>query len=161
MKTLVVFSDTHGKRSAIGRLSHLFGENDFLVHLGDGAADMRDTRVQYPEKCVVLRGNCDMGGLGEEERVLEVEGVKILCCHGHKYGVKSSLTRLWLRAKELGCTVALYGHTHRAAVDEQEGVLCVNPGALGAYLEPSYCYLVVSGKKAVATIVPLGAAPAE
>ena len=132
MKTLVVFSDTHGKRSAIGRLSHLFGENDFLVHLGDGAADMRDTRAQYPEKCVVLRGNCDMGGMGEEERVLEVEGVKILC-----------------------------GHTHRAAVDEQEGVLCVNPGALGAYLEPSYCYLVVSGKKAVATIVPLGAAPAD
>ncbi len=154
MKTLVILSDTHGKRSAIDRIGHLFGENDYVIHLGDGAADMRKTREQYPDKTIVLRGNCDIG-LGEDERVLEVEGVKILCCHGHKYGVKSSLTRLWLRAQELGCTVALYGHSHVAAIDEQDGVLCVNPGALGAYLEPSYCYLVVSGKKAVATIVSL------
>ena len=37
-----------------------------------------------------------------------------------------------------------------AAVD---GVLCVNPGSIGDYAEPSYCYMVVHGGKVTAAIV--------
>jgi len=81
--------------------------------------------------------------------------VKILCCHGHKYGVKSTLTRLAAHAKELGCDVALYGHTHRANSEIVDGVLCLNPGSLGSYSDPSYLYLVVHGDKITDTIVKL------
>ena len=87
--------------------------------------------------------------------MIQAEGISVLCCHGHKYGVKSGPKRLAARAKELGCEVALYGHTHRAKVEEIDGVLCVNPGAAGSYTEPSYCYLVVHHGKATATIVSL------
>lgn len=154
MKTFLVLSDSHGKRRGLEKLMPLFGENDFIVHLGDGSADMRDVLRAFPEKVYLCRGNCDFS-FGEEEYVIREEGVSLLCCHGHKYGVKSGLSRLARRAKELGCEVALYGHTHRAAIEETDGVLCVNPGALGDYTEPSYCYLVLHNGKATPTIVKL------
>ncbi len=155
MKTLVVLSDSHCRnRRAFSALLPLFEENDMIVHLGDGSADMREIVSRYPEKTYVCRGNCDPA-YGEEEFVIEAEGVSVLCCHGHKWGVKSGLSRLAAHAKERGCEVALYGHTHRAEIREEDGVLCVNPGALGDYAQPSYCYLVLHRGKATATIVKL------
>lgn len=132
----------------------LFAENDGIIHLGDGSTDMRPVFAEYLEKCYILRGNCDIA-YGEGECIIEEEGVRMLCCHGHKYGVKSGLDTLAYRAKELGCDVALYGHTHRAAIDTVGGVLCVNPGSLGDYSAASYCYLVLHRGKATPTIVPL------
>lgn len=149
---MIVISDSHGRQAAIGKLLPLFAENDYIVHLGDGASDMREIAAQYPEKTYVVKGNCDFSrGIGE--LVLEAEGVRMLLCHGHAYGVKSGIGRLAAHAKELGCSVALYGHTHRAAIEEQDGVLCINPGSLGSRSEPSYCYLVVHGEKVTAKIV--------
>lgn len=154
MKTFVVISDSHGRRGAMEKVQSLFSENDYIVHLGDGSSDMRPVLSAYPEKAIVLRGNCDFS-FGEDERVIDAEGVRILCCHGHKYSVKSNLWKLALRARELGCSVALYGHTHIASIDRIDGVLLVNPGALGDYVSPSYCYLVVHGGAVTPTIVPL------
>lgn len=154
MKTFVVLSDSHSRRAALAKLAPLFGENDYIVHLGDGSSDMRETFSAFPEKTYICRGNCDFS-YGEEEFVIEEEGVRLFCCHGHRYGVKSGLARLATRAKELGCEAALYGHTHVADIREIDGVLCVNPGALGSYTCPSYCYLVLHRGKATPTIVPL------
>ncbi len=152
MKTFVVVSDSHARAGAIDRVSHLFAENDFLIHLGDGSGDMRPVMRLYPEKTYVMKGNCDFS-FGEEECVIEAEGVRIFCCHGHKYGVKHGLSRLAARAKELDCGVALYGHTHTADIATVDDVLCVNPGALGDYAAPSYCYMVAHRGNVTATIV--------
>ena len=154
MRTFVILSDTHGRRGAIEKISPLFGENDYIVHLGDGAADMRQTTGAYPNKTYVMRGNCDLAG-GLEETVIEAEGCAVFCCHGHRYGVKTGLSRLAARAQEPGCDIALYGHTHRAKIEMWDGVLCINPGALGSYSEPSYAYLVISGAVPTATIVKI------
>ncbi len=154
MKTFLIVSDSHGKRKAVEKITPLTGENDHLIHLGDGVGDFREIMRAYPEKTYLIKGNCDAGG-GEDECVIEAEGLSVLCCHGHKYGVKSGLSRLAARAKELGCEIALYGHTHRAAIEEADGVLCINPGSAGSYTEPSYCYLIIHNKKPTATIVSL------
>ncbi len=154
MKTFLVMSDSHGRSGAVMRTRHLFRETDYLVHLGDGSADMRPFMGLYPDKTYILRGNCDFS-YGEDECVIETEGVRIFCCHGHRYGVKSGLTRLAEAAKEKDCTVALYGHTHIAAIETVDGVLCINPGSLGAYVDASYCYLVVHQGKPTPTIVTL------
>lgn len=151
MKTVIVLSDSHGRRSAIEKIAPLFAENDYAVHLGDGSSDMRP---YASEKTVILKGNCDPC-YGEQEKVLDTEGVKIFCCHGHRYGVKSGLEKLAARAAQLGCTVALYGHTHRAAAETVNGVLCVNPGSLGSFSDPGYCYLVLHNGKVTYTLVPL------
>lgn len=154
MKTLIVISDSHGRRAQVQKLYPLFSENDYIIHLGDGSSDLREVASLYPEKTRICQGNCDFS-YGEEELILEEEDVRVFCCHGHKYGVKSRLDRLAARAKEQGCAIALYGHTHRAAAEEVNGVLCINPGALASYTDPSYCYLVLHKGKATPTFVPL------
>lgn len=154
MKTFIVLSDSHGKRANVEKLRPLFAENDYVVHLGDGSSDMREHARSFPEKTYVLKGNCDFS-YGIDECIIHAEGISLFCCHGHKYGVKSGLERLAARAKAAGCEVALYGHTHRAKIEEVNGVLCINPGAAGSYTEPSYCYLAVHGCKPTAVIVPI------
>ena len=154
MKTLVVLSDSHGRKQNVDKLLPLFAENDYVVHLGDGAADVRGFAREHPLKCLVMKGNCD-AAYGMDEYVLKTERVRILCCHGHRYGVKSGLARLAARAAECGCDAVLYGHTHRADICEVNGVMCINPGAAGDFAQPSYCYLAVHGNKLTPVIVPI------
>ena len=42
MKTVLVISDTHGRKENLDALSRLMEESDYIVHLGDGRADMRE-----------------------------------------------------------------------------------------------------------------------
>lgn len=154
MKTMLIFSDTHGHREGIERLEPLFAENDYIIHLGDGAADMRGVVSAYPEKTYVCQGNCDLyPALHEGE--IEAEGVKIFFCHGHKYRVKSGLSSLAEEAKRRGCAAALYGHTHKALISEELGVTLINPGSMRypAGEGGSYCYLTVNKGKIVPVIV--------
>lgn len=154
MKTFVILSDSHGKRANVEALFPLFAENDGIVHLGDGSADMRETLRTYPEKTYIIKGNCDFS-FGMDETIVEAEQARIFCCHGHRYGVKTGLARLAARARELGCDAALFGHTHRAFCETVDGVLCFNPGAAGSYTEPTYGYLVVHADKITAAVVPI------
>ena len=155
MKTLVVISDTHGNRAGVDGLSALFQENDYAVFLGDGFSDVHPYFSYYRDKTRVCKGNCDFFATLPEEGVLEVEDTRIFYCHGHRYSVKSSLLSLALRAKELNCSVALYGHTHTPLITETDGVTLVNPGTLRFSVGQggSYAYLVVNGKKVTAVLV--------
>ncbi len=157
MKTMVVLSDTHGSRRTIERLYPLFAENDYIVHLGDGNRDMAEVFSAFPEKTFVCRGNCDFPvSYGREGWELSVEGVKFFFCHGHAYGVKTTLERLKEEALRRGAKVALYGHTHIARTEEADGVLLLNPGCAGLYTaQPSYAYIVVNGEKVTSSVVPL------
>ncbi len=155
MKKLIVLSDSHGNRKAVGKLFPLFAENDYILHLGDGAGDMREVSQRYPDKLYHCAGNCDFFSPLPEEGVLEVERVRIFYCHGHKYGVKRDLYALAQAAKARDCDIALYGHTHKAKISKAEGVTLINPGTLSLSTERggSYCYLVIHGDKATPTLV--------
>ena len=155
MKSFIIVSDSHRNRAALNRLDAVFAECDCIIHLGDMSSDGGYVREKYPEKTIVINGNCDFDKLGDNERVIEAEGVKIFMCHGHMYSVKQTLTRLAERAKELGCGIALYGHTHEARVDDSDGVKLINPGNLSRYGSNSYCYLAVHNGTAVEKIVEL------
>ena len=50
MKKLIVLSDSHGNVKGIEKLRGLMQENDYVVHLGDGAMDMRGIMREMPEK---------------------------------------------------------------------------------------------------------------
>lgn len=147
MKTITVISDSHGNRRALDELDGIFSECDTIIHLGDTSADGNFLRAKYPTKTHVINGNCDIPPLGNDEEVIQVENVKIFACHGHGYSVKSTLFKLAARAKELGCAIALYGHTHAARCDEIDGVTLLNPGNYTRYGNKSYLYLVVNGEK--------------
>ncbi|MGN1104623.1 MAG: YfcE family phosphodiesterase [Candidatus Coproplasma sp.] len=155
MKKIVVISDTHGNRSATDKLYPLFNECDFVIHLGDTSSDGQLIRKAFGNKVYLLNGNCDFVKLGQYEIVLDVEGVKIFACHGDRYGVKSGYDRLAYKAEELGCSVALFGHTHCATECRIGNVDLFNPGTLSRYSQNSYLYLVIGNGRAVGKIVKL------
>ena len=156
MKTILVVSDTHGSKAGLEKLYPLIAENDYIIHLGDGANDMRDIRSLYPDKVYACAGNCDYSSVLPDDGILEVEGVRIFFCHGHKYDVRAGLDVLAYAARERDCDVALFGHTHNAVISEIGGVTLVNPGSLQTHVwdgNTSYAYLVVNNKKVTATLV--------
>lgn len=136
-------------------LNTVLTECDQIVHLGDTSGDGSHIRKQFSDKTILINGNCDPVKLGEDEKVIEVEKVRIFATHGHLYSAKTTRLKLINRAKELNCSVVLYGHTHKACEECVDGILLVNPGTLSRYSQNSYCYLVINGEKAVATIVPV------
>ncbi len=158
MTTLVLVSDSHGRRRNIEKLMPLFAENDYTVFLGDGIGDLQEARNRFGDKIKLIRGNCDFSG-GEEELTLEVDGMSVFCCHGHRYGVKYGLEKLAARARELGCSAAFYGHTHTPSVDVVNGVTLINPGSAGDYADPTYCYVVAHGGVLTPTHVRLNERP--
>ncbi len=153
MKTVTVLSDTHGNRRALDKLDTVLRESDYILHLGDTSADGVYLRHMYGAKTVVINGNCDAAKLGEDEAVIQIEGVKIFATHGHLYSAKTTLARLAERAKALDCALALYGHTHCAREDELDGVTLINGGCMTRFAANSYCYLVINGGKFTHKIV--------
>ncbi len=158
MKTLVILSDTHGSRRGLESIRSLLLENDYVVHLGDGAGDLRAVEGLDPNKAYACAGNCDFFAPQPLEGIIEVERLRIFCCHGHTYGVKKDLTRLAQEAKSRDCDIALYGHTHTPLVSKIDGVTLINPGTLKNPVDKggSYCYLVIHGDKATPTLVGEG-----
>lgn len=155
MKTLIAVSDSHGNRAALEKLFPIFSESDYIFHLGDTSSDGSFIRRSFPDKTYLINGNCDFERLGEKELTLQIEDVRIFACHGDAYGVKYGYDRLAYRAKELDCSVALFGHTHCATERELDGVLLFNPGTTKKYTQGTYLYLVINGNKAVGKICPL------
>ena len=145
MKNVVVISDSHGRKENIDRLLPILAEADYIVHLGDGAADMREISEKYPEKTYVCKGNCDFYP-ALKDYVLDVEGGRVFMCHGDRYRVKSTLLELAKEAKARGADLALFGHTHRAEIVQEDGVTLDNPGALPfpAGLGGTYAYVTIS-----------------
>lgn len=153
MKKIVVLSDTHGNKSAIRKIENIIYEADLVIHLGDGVFDMLPYSASLGDKLISVDGNCDGNALGVSEKIIEAENRRILATHGHLYAVKRGTDAIKEYAKKIGCDIILYGHTHKAEIREEDGLLIVNPGTLSrTALRPSFCYLVVNGKNAVAAI---------
>lgn len=153
MKTIIVISDSHGNRSVFEEMNTVLEECDYIIHLGDTSSDGFYLKKQFPDKTYLLNGNCDMTKFGVQELVLEIEGVRIFACHGDAYGVKTGYDRLAQKAREEDCSVALFGHTHKAGERSINGVKLFNPGTLSRFSEHSYLYLVIADGKAVGKLV--------
>ena len=91
----------------------------------------------------MVPGNCDWGQTGEPERLLEIEGVRILMLHGHTRHVKSSPMAAVYAAREYGADVLLFGHTHVPLVDYDGTLWVMNPGAAGDYTRPTCGLLTI------------------
>lgn len=134
----IVLSDSHGHdddvRWMLQQAWKDIGPVDYYLHCGDGAYDfMRlenfirardENALQYG-----VMGNCDVGVPGvPDQRVLPIGGAQVFLTHGHRYHVKSEYSYLDEVAKEKGCSIALFGHTH-IPFWEQRQTLLLNPGS--------------------------------
>lgn len=126
-----VFSDTHGDTAAARRVYDALKEADAWIFLGDGQeeADLVETLSQKPMYRV--KGNCDSGDIPKEQ-VITLGGARIFITHGHMYAVSLDLLRIGLRARELDCSAALYGHTHIPNIEYMPLVQVACPGSPSA-----------------------------
>ena len=122
---ILVFSDSHGRRDLIDRALEQHPDRDMLIHAGDGYDDV--SPIDAPT-VVRVPGNCDRSVDAEDHIVLEAGGVRILVTHGNLQRVSYGTKKLEALAKELGCCVAVFGHTHHAVCTVKNGVLLLNPG---------------------------------
>lgn len=127
MRILVV-SDSHGRTKAVSAAQAAAGKVDACIHLGDCAADAQ--AFCGSADIYAVRGNCDISGFSQTELLVETEGKMLFLTHGHKYGVKQGVDRLFYRAQEAGAHVVLFGHTHIPFEAVEQGILLLNPGTL-------------------------------
>jgi len=131
MKILVI-SDTHNRISDAYAVAQDVPDVTHILHLGDCISDAEELAKFLPHISVLMvRGNNDFLSDGMDERVLSLCGHTILMTHGHRYGVKTSLDRLAVRAKMIGADMVLFGHTHIKQDEKLDGITFLNPSARG------------------------------
>ncbi len=131
MKQFIVLSDTHGELTEAEEILRSWPGIRSVIHLGDYSRDALQLKEAFPEhEFFIISGNCDFF-LSEApmERLLEVEGKKLLLTHGHRYDVKNGTGRLEARGKAEGLDVILYGHTHIPLLLKTSAGLILNPGS--------------------------------
>lgn len=141
---ILVISDSHGiKEELVEVLAYYRDKVDYIVHCGDSEYDSRDTAWGLVD--VVVRGNTDFDIDYPRASILKTKKSNMFVTHGHLYDVNLSRSDLAREAKEQGCNIALYGHTHVLRVEEINGVVCINPGSLhhsrGRVLESTFAML--------------------
>ena len=113
---ILVFSDSHSDSSKIVEAIELHhGKCDLVIFLGDGLRDLDYVKSKYPQLSYLsVRGNCDFFLSDDEptELIIDLDGIKLLLTHGHKFGVKSALGTLISYAISKDVDAVLFGHTH-------------------------------------------------
>lgn len=128
---ILVFSDSHGHYRGMLEAVKAHPEAEAVVFLGDGARNFESCKELLKDKRVyAVTGNNDFYCDYPKNQVITEGGVNIYITHGHYEYVKSGLGTLVSAAKEHGCAVVLYGHTHRQQTDYYNGIYLFCPGAL-------------------------------
>lgn len=148
VERVLIMSDSHGKMNPM--IYAIEKEKpDRIIHLGDGLREAEQLRRLYPDIPIyAVPGNCDCSMLNSEQ-IIEVEGYRILICHGHQYNVKMEYLTIELSAQEKRVDVALFGHTHQVFYSWNNGVRLFNPGSIGApgyQIPPSYGMMTLDAR---------------
>lgn len=127
---IAVISDTHHSKSSILKIKNEIKKRnvDVIIHLGDNADDANEIKDGLNCECYVVSGNCDLCDF-PDELLISLENKKIFMTHGHKYGVKFSLSNIFYRGRELDADIVLFGHTHVKLNFKEEGMWVINPGS--------------------------------
>lgn len=147
MMRVLIVSDTHGKHDTLEYIVQKDGPFDVMIHLGDSEVDLEELCqiAQCPVEAVA--GNMDRDPILPLEHLFELEGYRILICHGHRANVNAGLLRLEYMAREKEADIVMYGHTHVPYLDQEEDLIILNPGSLsyprpwGA--QPSYAVMKI------------------
>lgn len=118
-----LISDTHGllRPEALRALEGC----GLIIHAGDvGGADILD-RLREIAPVHAVRGNVDGGPLRDLPRTeaVEVAGAALYVIH--------IVEELDVDPRAGGFDAVIHGHTHRSRVEEEGGVLWLNPGSAG------------------------------
>ena len=129
---IAVMSDTHGNVQRAVNVLKQRGKVNRLIHLGDHYRDAVEIGVGTRLHVDAVSGNTDRDfePWAEREKILELDGVRILITHGDRYKVKHGIDRLIEKAIEEDVQAVLFGHTHIAMKQRIGNILFLNPGCI-------------------------------
>ena len=133
---ILVFSDSHSGLSFMRAcINHV--KPDAIVHLGDHYDDGEAIHEEYPHIPIhAVAGNCDRYRAPVSAREMlcyPIGGVMTFMAHGHNYHVKLGTGAFTADARRYGAKLALYGHTHRMDIHQEDDLWVMNPGACGSF----------------------------
>ena len=121
MRRIVILSDTHGLlRPEV--LNHL-ANADAIIHGGDINTQAIVDTLQGFAPLYIVRGNNDKKWAESLSHSLTftIEGIRFFVVH-NKRDIPEDLS---------GVDVVVYGHSHKYACENRDGVLLLNPGSCG------------------------------
>ena len=128
-KRILIISDSHRHSEYVKVAIDKSGPFDMLIHLGDIEEDPARIREWAGCPCYFVRGNCDYDNKLQMCHIINLPPHRIFAVHGHRYSIREDTLRLEYAAKEVGCDIALFGHTHVPYIFEAPDIKIVNPGS--------------------------------
>jgi len=123
-RVLGIISDTHGLLRA--EAERALAGSELILHAGDVGSFEVLERLRRIAPVVAVRGNVDRGAWAEQlpqTEVVEFAGALLYLLHQPEH--------LDLDPAAAEFRAVVFGHTHRPLIEEQNGVLYVNPGSAG------------------------------
>ncbi len=150
MRILVV-SDSHGDYRSLKKAIGAQPSAEVIVHCGDGANEVESLKIDFPEKqLIAVRGNCDWSSMLPPTEVAQVGGKRLFVTHGHLYQAKFTIYNMICAAREEKADILLYGHTHCALNEYDDGLYIMNPGSCHGY-GATYGYIDITDKGDIVT----------
>lgn len=123
-KKIGVISDTHGLLRS--EISEIFKDVDLIIHAGDVGQTQVLEDLKSIAPVVAVRGNVDKDDLAEKLagwEIVEVGNKSIYVIH--------NIDMMDIEPKDADVDIVIFGHSHKAAEKNIEGVLYLNPGSAG------------------------------
>lgn len=122
MALIGVISDTHGLLRE--EIKELFKDCTLILHAGDVGKESILEELRKIKATVAVRGNVDYwANMLKEREYVTVENKRILVLH--------NIADLKTDPAENNIDVVIYGHSHKAIIKSENGVLYFNPGSAG------------------------------
>ena len=135
---IIVVSDNHGKRKWIDKIKQAHKDAYCFIHCGD-------TELHSNEMLgfVCVRGNNDFYDY-PDFKIVDIGKHKIFVTHGHRMMLFMDRSVLVSKAKEYGCDIVCFGHTHIFEYQIVDGVHVINPGSITHNRDFSKpCYAII------------------
>ena len=123
MSKVVLVSDNHGNASVLSRIAAKHYDAEYYLHCGDSGMPAAALKP-----FASVKGNVDYADL-PEQKILSIDGWKVLMLHGNRYIQGGDLLALYGYARRQEADVVLFGHTHCFTDTEIEGIRFINPGS--------------------------------
>ena len=126
----IVFSDSHNSVWLMNDLVKKYESKiDCVIHLGDCTDDTSDFEIAG-KKIFQVRGNNDYDSLYPTERTITLAGKRIYMTHGHRQKVYWNTDGIYYAAAQEQADIALFGHTHTPCLENEGGIIVMNPGSI-------------------------------
>lgn len=127
---ILIISDTHrATKNAIAAIEKV-GKIDMCLHLGDVEFDAEILKAHLDCPLYMVSGNNDFLRMFPEELELNIGKYKVFMTHGHRYLVNFGTERLKEEALSRGADIAIYGHTHKPIIWENDDITILCPGSI-------------------------------